>query len=102
MLKTLLLQAAERFTGLQQVLRYVNQRFAGIALAGDFATMFLVRWDPRTATLECCRRRPRAGLVASCRRRPREMSSTGDAVGLQDQGDWDRQVVCVGNGDRLS
>jgi sigma-B regulation protein RsbU (phosphoserine phosphatase) len=101
MLKTLLLHATEHFTGLEELLRYVNQRFTDISLAGDFATMFLVRWDPSAATLEYCGAGHETAWFLPTMRSIRELSSTGMPLGVQDKGDWDSQVVCVGKGDRL-
>lgn len=101
MLKTLLLQAAERFTSPAEMLHLINQRFTEVCLVGDFVTMALVRADPRTGSLTYASAGHEPAWLLPHTGQARELSSTGMILGINAEATWDDMAIGVATGDRL-
>lgn len=101
MLKTLLLQAAERFNSPAEMLHFINQRFTSVCLVGDFVTMALVRADPRTGCLTYASAGHEPAWLLPHTGQARELSSTGMILGINAEATWDDMAIDVAAGDRL-
>jgi sigma-B regulation protein RsbU (phosphoserine phosphatase) len=100
-LKTLLLYASEAAGEPGEILAVVNERFRLVTLPEDFATMVLVRWDPRRSQIdyasaghETCFFLTNGGATAY-------LDSTGPVLGVNPDGTWTSHKMAVSGGDRL-
>lgn len=101
MLKTLLMQAAERPDARPgETLEFVNGRFAAVSLPGNFASVFLARWRPGSASLEYASAGHEPAILKSAGGIS-ELRSTGMLLGIQDGARWDTESVAVPKGARL-
>jgi serine phosphatase RsbU (regulator of sigma subunit) len=101
MLKTLLLQAAESLASPAEMLRLINQRFTAVSLAGDFATMALVRAVPRAGSLTYASAGHEPPWLAPLNGQPRELPSTGLILGIDAEAAWEDVTIDMAMGDRL-
>ncbi|MHB0958487.1 MAG: PP2C family protein-serine/threonine phosphatase [Pirellulaceae bacterium] len=102
MLKTLLLHAAEHCVRPAHILRFINDRFATVSLDGDFASMVLARWMPKTAKLEYASAgHGHAWFLPAVGGTPRELPSTGSLLGIQADSTWESECLELAARDRL-
>jgi sigma-B regulation protein RsbU (phosphoserine phosphatase) len=101
MLKTLLLEAAERFTSPAEMMHFINRRFMAVCLVGDFVTMALVRADPRTGSLTYASAGHEPAWLLPHTGQAGELSSTGIILGIDAESVWEDIAIDVAAGDRL-
>lgn len=101
MLKVLLLEAAEADPDPGAVVGRVNRRFAAVCPPGDFASLFVAKWDPSARELRYASAGHEPALLASGTGPPAVLGSTGTLVGVAADLSWDTAAVPVGPGDLL-
>lgn len=100
MLKALLLQAVEHHSSPDEILKFVNLRFCDLALPGDFASIFLARWQAENACMDYASAGHESGWLTS----PsgvHELRSTGPLLGLMTEASWESRPVPAVPGERL-
>lgn len=101
MLKTLLLHASERHSDLEEILRFINQRFTPVTLTEDFASMLLARWVSETRTLEYASAGHETAWLLSAEGALRELPSTGWLLAIREDTTWKTETLPVRPRDRL-
>lgn len=101
MLKTLLLQAAERSTSPAEMLGFINERFIALRIVGDFVTMMLVRVSPKSGTLEYASAGHETAWLLAPDGSTCELTSTGMILGVEPEASWDDVEMKVATGYRL-
>jgi len=102
MLKTLLLTAAEEsHFSLVSIMQQINRRFAAAILPGNFATMFLARWQPESRMLSWVSAGHDSGILLAKSGRVGQLPSTGLPLGIDADADWQQQSVELCIGDRI-
>jgi len=102
MLKSLLLAACEQppFEP-QAVLTEINRRFAITVLPGNFASMFLGRWQPESRELSWASAGHEPGILLKESGRLDQLSSTGLLLGIDPDAEWQQRSVELAEGDRV-
>lgn len=102
MLKSLLLAACEQppFEP-QAVLTEINRRFAITVLPGNFASMFLGRWQPESRELSWASAGHEPGVLLTESGRLDQLSSTGLLLGIDPDAEWQQRSVTLAEGDRV-
>lgn len=101
-LKTLLVaESGSNPFELRAALKNINCRFANATLPGNFASMFLGRWNPKNLelTYACAGHEPAILLRASGR--SEDLESTGLLIGIDTNADWELVTVQLSHEDRL-
>ncbi len=101
MLKTLLLHASERSSEVHEILSFINRRFAAVSLVGDFATMFLARWQPATSSFQYASAGHGLVWFLSAAGVLRDLPPSGLPLAVDEEGEWQAATIRVGKGDRL-
>lgn len=102
MLKSLLMAATEQppFEP-RLVLAEINRRFATAVLPGNFASMFLGRWQPESGELSWASAGHEPGILLTQTGRLDQLSSTGLLLGVDSEADWTQLSVHLAEGDRV-
>jgi phosphoserine phosphatase RsbU/P len=102
MLKTLLLIAAEEsHFSLVSILQQINRRFAAAILPGNFATMFLAKWQPKSSVLSWASAGHDSGILLAKSGRVDQLPSSGLPLGIDTNADWEEHSVELCIGDRI-
>lgn len=102
MLKSLLMAATEQPPFEPQfVLAEINRRFATTVLPGNFASMFLGRWQPESGELSWASAGHEPGIVLTRSGRLDQLSSTGLLLGIDADAAWKQLSVQLTDGDRV-
>jgi serine phosphatase RsbU (regulator of sigma subunit) len=101
MLKVLLQEATRDSADPADILAIVNQRFMQVSLPSDFASMLLVRWDPRRASVDYASAGHGTAWLSPKDSLCRPLKSTGLLLGIDGTASWETQDFSVGVGDRL-
>jgi sigma-B regulation protein RsbU (phosphoserine phosphatase) len=100
MLKAFLLHAIEHHDRPNEILRFLDQRFSSMALPGDFASVWLARWDPNTSQLTYSSAGHESGWLITASG-VEELRSTGPVLGVFTEATWQLEQVDVHAGERL-
>lgn len=102
MLKSLLMAATEQppFEP-QMILAEINRRFAATVLPGNFASMFLGRWQPGSGELTWASAGHEPGILLTRTGRLDQLSSTGLLLGVDSDAVWKQLSVRLAEGDRV-
>ncbi len=102
MLKSLLIAASESppFDPVS-ILEEVNRHFAVTVLPGNFASMFLGRWEPKSRELSWASAGHEPGLLLTQTGHLDQLQSTGLLLGIQTGAVWDLRSVTLSAGDRI-
>lgn len=100
-LKAVLMHSTEHCSRPDEVLASVNHRFTAVCPSGDFASMFILRWKPETATLEYASAGHEPGWFLPAAGDLRALSSTGTLLGIDRNSTWETETLEVAPGDRL-
>ncbi len=101
LLKVYLAEASELYTDPLEIIRHINGRFTELSLAEDFATAILVRYSPKTRTLQIVNAGHDAGLYRSQDGQIQECSSSGLLLGIDSSADWSIAELETAPGDRF-
>ncbi len=101
MLKTLILQAARETSQPDELLSLLNERFAKVVLPGDFASMFLLRWNNERASLTYASAGHLPGLLLRSDGTLEVLDSTGTMIGIAPDLQWSAKTLTLAAGDRL-
>ncbi|MBT8208299.1 MAG: SpoIIE family protein phosphatase, partial [Acidimicrobiia bacterium] len=100
-LKTLLAAAVDSSSDIQRMLASINERFCSITLPEDFASLILVKWQPRGREIEYAS----AGHETCFRVRPdgieTALVSTGTLLGIDRDASWETAEIEVHPHDML-
>ncbi len=102
MLKSLLMAATEQppFEP-RLLLAEINRHFATAVLPGNFASMFLGRWQPESGELSWASAGHEPGILLTQTGRLDQLSSTGLLLGVDSEADWTQLSVHLEEGDRV-
>ena len=102
MLKTLLLNGAERESDPAKLLALLNAAFCRVTLPEDFATMALLRFTPGSpaAAYASAGHEP-VFLLHYSTGRTEDLKATGFPIGVQSPSTWEGRALNVEPGDRL-
>ena len=102
MLKSLLMAASEQppFEPLH-ILQEINRRFVVTVLPGNFASMFLGRWQPELRDLSWASAGHEPGIVLTACGRLDQLSSTGLLLGIDPDATWEQRCMQLTDGDRV-
>lgn len=101
MLKGFLLHAVEHFVEPDELLRFINERFAACSPPGMFASMLLVRWDAEAARLEYASAGHEPAWHLSTDGRLRALEATGLFLGIDPTLTWTTPGIELSPGDRV-
>ena len=101
MLKAFLQEAIEHHCDPSAILRSINQRLTVACRTENFASMCVVRCDPRSQSLQYASAGHESGLLLRGDGRLTELPSTGLLLGIMAHTDWQTQTVAIRPGDRL-
>jgi len=101
MLKTLLMDVTTRTNNPAEILKMVNGRFATVSLAGDFASMFVGRWNSTTSEFEYASAGHGMAWLLTPDGTLRDLDSTGTLLGIDTDSSWTAETVPLTSGTRL-
>ena len=102
MLKTLLFTESERNGfDLCSAIATMNSRFADTILPGNFASMFLGKWNPATLELTYANAGHEPGILMRSNGKVDLLESTGMLLGIDSCEQWEHRTVRLHHGDRL-
>ena len=102
MLKSLLMAASEQppFDPVS-VLAEINRRFVATVLPGNFASMFLGRWQPESRELSWASAGHEPGILLTESGRLDQLVSTGLLLGIDPDAVWELRSKTLADGDRV-
>lgn len=102
MLKSLLQTATEQapFDPVS-IVDEVNRRFALTVLPGNFASMFLARWEPASRSLCWASAGHEPAILLREDGQLEHLESTGLLLGIDENADWEERSVTLQPGDRI-
>lgn len=101
MLKTLFLSAVGAKSCPAEVLRRLNSRFGEVVLPGDFASMFVLRWDAGRRVAEYASAGHEPAWLCRSDGEHVPLAATGLLLGVRSDGEWPSETVQIRDGDRL-
>ncbi len=102
MLKSLLLAASEKSPfDLIRIMKEVNRQFAATILPGNFASMFLARWNPESRAFSWVSAGHLPGILIRASGLLDSLKSTGLLIGLDANADWEQVDTVLSPGDRI-
>jgi phosphoserine phosphatase RsbU/P len=101
MLKTLLLNAAERESDPTKLLSLLNAAFCRVTLPEDFATMALLQLAPGSPTAAYASAGHEPVFLLHPTGVTEDLKATGFPIGVQSPSSWEGRELSVGPGDRL-
>ena len=101
MLKALLTEATARLAAPDEIMRFVNQRFASLTLPEDFATMALAKFQPETGQLDYINAGHESSWLLDEHGGLRELPSGGLLIGVDPEANWAAETVAVHTRGRL-
>ncbi|MBI3864950.1 MAG: serine/threonine-protein phosphatase [Planctomycetia bacterium] len=101
MLKTMFLEALRSTSCPADVLQRLNARFGDVVLPGDFASMFVARWDAQRGCLEYAIAGHEPAWLRHLDGAYVPMTKTGHLLGVQSEETWPSETVQIRDHDRL-
>tara|TARA_R110002073_G_scaffold154858_8_gene310083 strand:- start:6223 stop:7731 length:1509 start_codon:yes stop_codon:yes gene_type:complete len=101
MLKTLLLNCAEKTSSPASILEQMNRTFMKVHLYGDFASIILVKVNLRTRTATFANAGHSPAWLVSPDGQPEELSATGTLLGVIEDDCWEEKALNLQPGCRL-
>ncbi len=101
MLKALLQTAADREGFPEKLLQLLNAPFCRVALAEDFATMILVRWEKRERSLTYASAGHEHAYLLRRNGESQTLTATGLPLGIDEGARWEARNLELVSGDRL-
>ncbi len=101
LLKAFLLDATERFHDPLQIVDHVNRRFEATALRGDFATLILIHYSPKSQRASVISAGHEPALLQRADGRIEEVGSSGLPVGVLSDTEWSIQTLILDSKDRV-
>ena len=101
MLKTLLLNVAERESDPTKLLSLLNDAFCRVTLPEDFATMSLLRFAPGSPIAAYASAGHEPVFLVHSTGRTEDLKATGFPIGVQSPSTWEGRALSVEPGDRL-
>lgn len=101
MLKSLLTHASEHHAAPNEILEFVNRRFLEISPPGLFASMLLVRWQPRRGVLQYASAGHEPGLLRRADGKLTKLKATGFLLGIDPDAKWDLEEYSPRPGERF-
>jgi sigma-B regulation protein RsbU (phosphoserine phosphatase) len=101
MLKTLLLNSAERESEPAKLLSMVNAAYCRVTLPEDFATMALLHFVPGSPTAVYASAGHEPVFLLHPTGRTEDLKATGFPVGVESPSSWESRTLSVEPGDRL-
>ncbi|MCA9028197.1 MAG: SpoIIE family protein phosphatase [Planctomycetaceae bacterium] len=102
MLKSMLMTITEQPpTDPVAILNRLNRWFVHTILPGQFATMFLARWEPEACRLTWTSAGHEPGLLLDRTGRMTILESTGTVLGIDEASTWELRSEILNDGDQL-